>query len=217
MFAGTDRASEDGATAKADSRAKSGTPDYQRGIALLKAAKLVTDGIEGLCLVRNMSPSGLMADVYFPVERGTEVIVMLTEDVPMSGTVDWVRGSTIGIAFREEIEVADVLAGFGRTVSGQRIRMPRLQVEARAMLRLGAHILSVRVCDISQGGARVDVQPPANVGIDAVITMERFHPVQGVIRWCRGSEAGVSFNQPLGVRELMSWLRDRPMPNAVGC
>jgi len=36
--------------------------------------------------------------------------------------------------------------------------------------------------------------------------MHRFRPVQGVVRWCHGALAGVSFNQPLGLRELVNWL-----------
>jgi hypothetical protein len=181
---------------------------HRRGIAVLKAAKLIWGRVEDLCLIRNISPAGLMADVYFPVTIGTKVLVMVTEDLPLSGTIIWVRGSSMGVQFDEEIDVEALVAGFGKSASGHRARMPRLDVDAWARLRVGARVFSVRLCDVSQGGARVRVEGLSSSGDDAVLAMDRFRPVHGVVRWRHGSQAGISFNQPLGLRELMQWLQD---------
>src|SRR4051794_21772535 len=47
---------------------------HQRGVAVLKAARLICDR-ETLCLIRNISAAGLMADIYHPVPAGSKVVV----------------------------------------------------------------------------------------------------------------------------------------------
>lgn len=181
---------------------------HQRGVAVLKTAKLVSDG-EHLCLVRNISSGGLLADIHVPIEIGAEVVVLLNEEHPLVGIVAWARGQSIGVRFHEEVDVAAQIAALGSRAGDRRARMPRLEIDAWARVRVGARVFSVRVCNISQGGARVRIHGLNSAGAAAVISMQALRPVEGVVRWCHASHAGISFNQPLGLRELMLWLQSQ--------
>jgi len=178
---------------------------HQRGVAVLKAAKLIC-GRETLCLIRNISAAGLMADIYHPVPAGTKVVVLLTEDQPVSGKVAWSNGQAMGVRFDQEIDLAAVLAALAQAPDGRRARLPRLDVDAWARMRVGARVFSARLCNISQGGARLRIHGLNSPGAVAVLSMNRFRPVQGIVRWCHATLAGISFNQHLGLRELMHWL-----------
>ena len=177
---------------------------HSRSVAVIKAAKLVC-GREHLCLIRNISPAGLMADMHRPMPPGTPLVVLLTESLPQSGTVIWTRGETMGIRFDHEIDVTDVLAELIRAPQERRARLPRFDVDAWARLRVGARVFSIRLRNISQGGARMRIHG-LNSPEPAVLSMNGFRSVQGVIRWCHGTRAGISFNQPLGLRQLMQSL-----------
>ena len=49
---------------------------------------------------------------------------------------------------------------------------------------------------------------PLAAGQQVVLTMERFRPIQAVIRWCQDGFAGVEFTETLPFQELIAWLRD---------
>lgn len=190
---------------------------HSRSVAVLKAAKLVC-GREHLCLIRNISPAGLMADMHQPMPPGTPLVVLLTESLPQPGTVIWTRGETMGIRFDHEIDVTDVLAELIRAPQERRARLPRFDVDAWARLRVGARVFSIRLRNISQGGARIRIHG-LNSPEPAVLSMNGFRSIEGVIRWCHGTHAGISFNQPLGLRQLMQSLHamQPARTEAAGC
>ena len=111
----------------------------------------------------------------------------------------------MGIRFEHEIDVTDVLAELVRAPQERRARLPRFDVDSWARLRFGARVFSVRLCNISQGGARIRIHGLESPGA-AVLSVNGLRPVDGVVRWCEGTRAGISFNQPLGLRELMQSL-----------
>ena len=54
--------------------------------------------------VRNLSPTGMMAEGEFTVERGGRVTVELRNIGKIKGSIAWVHAERIGIAFDTEIE-----------------------------------------------------------------------------------------------------------------
>ena len=43
-----------------------------------------------------------------------------------------------------------------------------------------------------------------------LLMLDRFRPIQGVVRWCANGSAGIAFNQVIPFHELMAWLRPDP-------
>jgi PilZ domain len=147
-----------------------------------------------------------MADMYRPMAAGTHLVIMLTDHLPLSGTVIWTHGETMGVRFDKEIDVAGLLAELAPGPHERRVRLPRFDIDAWARLRVGARVFSVRLRNISQGGARMRIHGLNSSGGAAVLSLNGFRAVESVVRWCHGSQAGISFNQPLGLREQMRWL-----------
>ena len=177
-----------------------------RHLTILRVGSVLVDDRRELCLVRNISAGGLMAMVYSPFEPGQAVSVELKTNQQIPGTVTWRRDSTIGVAFDEKIDVAEVLHNPATLENGWRPRMPRVLVDRLATLRAGARTYWVSARDISQGGVRLEADQPLDIGGETVVTLENLRPIPGVVRWRRDNVVGISFNQVIPFHELSRWL-----------
>jgi hypothetical protein len=180
-----------------------------RHLTILRVGTIVDGDRRELCLVRNISAGGLMAMVYSEFEEGARIAIELRTNQQVPGTVSWVREQTIGIAFDEKVDVAEILSSAAMLDNGWRPRMPRVPVERMATLRAGARTYWVSTCDISQGGVKVEADQPLDIGGETVVTLENFRPVTGVVRWRRDNTVGISFNQVIPFHELSRWLTER--------
>jgi hypothetical protein len=182
-----------------------------RHLTILRVGAMVGKHGRELCLVRNISAGGLMAHVYSKHRMGERVSVELKTKQPIEGFVIWISDSNIGVQFDTPIDVAELLANHV-TDDGWRPRSPRVEVDRLATLRCGARLHAANTRDISQGGVKLEVDEPLEIAREVVLTMERFRPLQGVVRWCSDGFAGVEFRELLPFNELITWLqseRDR--------
>lgn len=178
-----------------------------RHLTILRVGALIGPGGRELCLIRNISAGGLMAHVYSHHAPGECVSVEFKTNQQAAGKVIWASESNIGIQFDSAIDVAEMLSAQAVLDNGWRPRLPRIEVDRLATLRCGARLLGVNTRDISQGGVKLETDEPLEVGRDVVLTLDKFRPVHGVVRWCAGGMAGISFNQLIPFAELMAWLR----------
>ena len=178
-----------------------------RHLTILRVGALIGPGGRELCLIRNISAGGLMAHVYSNHALGAAVAIELKSNQPVPGTVVWTEQSNIGIEFESPIDVEDMLSSQAALEHGWRPRLPRVEVDRLATLRCGARLYGVNTRDISQGGVKVETDQPFEVGREIVLTMERFRPVTGVVRWSSEGLAGIAFNHLIPFHELMEWLR----------
>jgi hypothetical protein len=178
-----------------------------RHLTILRVGALIGPNGRELCLIRNISAGGLMAHVYSNHALGAAVAIELKSNQPVPGTVVWADQSNLGIEFDQPIDVEEMLSSQAALESGWRPRLPRVEVDRLATLRCGARLYGVNTRDISQGGVKVETDQPLEVGREIVLTMEKFRPVAGVVRWCRDGLAGIAFNHLIPFHELMEWLR----------
>jgi hypothetical protein len=178
-----------------------------RHLTILRVGALIGPDGRELCLIRNISAGGLMAHVYSSHHTGETVAIELKTNHQIEGKVIWAEGSNIGIKFDAPIDVAGMLSSQAVLENGWRPRLPRIEVDRLATLRCGARLYGVNTRDISQGGVKVETDEPLEVGEEIVLTLDRFQPLQGVVRWCAGGRAGISFNQLIPFADLMAWLR----------
>ena len=181
-----------------------------RHLSILRVGVLIGPEGRELCLIRNISGGGLMAHVYSRRRPGDPVSIELKTNQQIAGEVIWAEGSNIGIRFHEPIDVAEMLSNQSGLDNGWRPRLPRIEIDRLATVRCGARICGVNTRDISQGGVKVETDDPLEVGAEVVLTLEKFRPLQGVVRWADEGLAGIAFNQVLPFRELMGWLRGEP-------
>lgn len=178
--------------------------DSERHLTLFRVGAMVIDGRRELCLIKNISAGGMMLRVYCTLEEGVPVEVELKTGQPLLGQVSWVRDHQVGIAFAAPVDVIAILAS---DEAGPRPRMPRIEVRTSAYVRDGALTFRLHCTDISQGGIKVDTPTTLTPDSDVVVTLAGLAPQAAVVRWATQSSAGISFNTPLSLAELVDWLR----------
>jgi len=178
-----------------------------RHLTILRVGALIGPNGRELCLIRNISAGGLMAHVYSHHRSGSAVSVELKSNQPVPGIVVWADQANVGIEFDAPIDVEEMLSSQAVLDNGWRPRLPRVEVDRLATLRCGARLYGVNTRDISQGGVKIETDQPFEVDREVVLTMERFRPLAGVVRWCNDGLAGIAFNHLIPFSELMEWLR----------
>jgi hypothetical protein len=96
---------------------------------ILPVAKLVTEALEALCRIKNISAGGLMAEVTAPVSVGTELYIEMNPDQRIPGRVVWARDGAIGVKFDQDVDLRELLAN-RRPREGFRPRPPRSKSRA---------------------------------------------------------------------------------------
>lgn len=190
------------------SAAPPGAPEDRRTgdrmMTLYRVGSLLIAGERELCLIRNISAGGMMVRTFCPIAEGTRLSVELKCGQSISGAVSWSRDIHVGISFDDPIDVIDILS---TSPEGPRPRLPRIEVSSFVTLREGAKTYRMRVCDISQGGLKVQCNTQLAPGSDVVVTLAGIEPQPGVVRWAHADQMGVTFNRLLSLPALVEWLR----------
>lgn len=178
-----------------------------RQFTILRVGTLLVDGNRELCLIRNISAGGLMAHVYSALPEGRKIAVELRTSQSIPGTITWAEDSNIGITFDAPIDVEEMLASQATLDNGWLPRPPRIEVDRMGTLRIGARTYVISTRDISQGGVKLETEAPLSEGDAVVLSLEKFRPLPGLVRWCQAGQAGIAFNAVIPFKELMGWLR----------
>jgi hypothetical protein len=203
-------ASDDIPKAPQDRRAHLERRRQARHVALLRVAVLHAGAARDLCVVKNISASGLLARAYRKLAAGEQVEIEFKSGERLSGSVVWERDWEVGIAFPKPIDVKSVLASRWVTEPGRRRNLPRIELDCQGRLSTGLRSFDASLRDISQGGARVQIEtPPTELGEVVSLGMPDLPPVRGVVRWVGGSEVGISFNECIAFEKLARWIQAR--------
>jgi hypothetical protein len=179
-----------------------------RLLAILPAAKLVSENANYICRIKNISAGGLTAEVVCPLEVGARVYIELSSDQRIPGQIVWTREGSLGIKFDQDVDLRELLANRSQR-RGLRPRPPRLQVTCGATVQIGKLYYKVEVHDISLGGMKVAINDWQCAGRDVIVTIESLRPVRGRVRWYRDGNAGIVFEKPLSFEELAEWMGKR--------
>jgi hypothetical protein len=177
-------------------------------VALFRPALIETGDFRSFCLVRNISPWGLIAAFHGLPVVGQPISVRFSEAMKIRGTIVWFEAERIGMAFSKAINVPAFLDELGSNrTSGKDYRPPRLsvQVPGNFIVLSKAHPLIVR--DISQRGIKASVEE-VSVGVEGTLEIQGLHPRRAVVRWVRQATASFYFIIPLSFTELGKWVLD---------
>lgn len=185
----------------------------QRHVTILLVGRLIQNGATELCRIRNISTWGLRADTVSPLPRGTRLVIEPKTGQTLVGTVVWCNDFTIGVRFDTELDVDNFLSNRAVLDDGLRARMPRVALICSARIRAAAHFHHVEVRDLSQGGVKVKIETNIDEGENVTVTLDGLRTLDGIVRWCRGGFAGISYNGVVPFSELVDWMRARSQPN----
>jgi len=183
-----------------------------RTLTLLLVGRISGERSDGLCRIRNISPGGLMAEVFAAFEVGETVHVELRNGQSLAGTVRWTRDGGLGIEFIERVEdIGQLLSeqrSTGAPTKGPKLRAPRLPTDCSADIQVdGRHHLAA-VANVSQCGACIATTMSLEPNQLLTLTIAGLPVVQAGVRWVKDGEVGLCFTTPLAFATLAVWLED---------
>ncbi len=177
-----------------------------RHATVMQIAKIrLGGGREELCLLRDVSPEGVKAEVYVAVEVGMPIEIELRTGHVIGGRIAWAEDKMIGVAFDEPMPMSAMLAHCSFDDRLGKLRPPRLAVNLSAMMKLGHQEKAVRIGNISQAGLQIDAPEPLQAGLACTISLPGLAPRAATIRWCREGQAGLMLLDPFDYAELARW------------
>jgi hypothetical protein len=187
-------------TAAADTPERRGEERQRTCFAI---GRLVHAGREHVCLVRNMSESGVGIELDSPPPVGTDVTIETRALPPCRARVMWTDGRRAGL--RLDGHHAQEAA------RDHRPRSPRFAFARELELIVEDRLCTVRSTDLSLGGIGLAAHVVAGVETPVVLLLGQ-HTLLGRLCWHAGGASGVRFTRPLTgteLNELLSWQHAR--------
>ena len=185
------------------------TPDADRRGAdryrtVWRIAKVKRDGDVGLWRVRNMSDRGMMLAADVPITVGEKLEIALSDAVVVRGKVVWSEGGRCGVAFDEEVDVADVQKKLAAEQRATGYRQPRVPVHTQAQIITDEGTSQIELADLSQSGAGFVHDGQLEVGKEVELLLASGIRRKAIVRWARGTRGGLWLTQPLDRADLES-------------
>jgi hypothetical protein len=150
-----------------------------------------------------LAESGAIVRIGQALQEGARLTIEVNSHHRFAVRVEWSCDTLAGLEFEDREHVRATLAGRDRA---HPYRAPRLELAAEVLLRFGETSLTARSKDVSEGGIKVELADPGQVGREASVIVPGMPPVAGRVLWCRDGRAGISFERPLPFRTLIDCL-----------
>lgn len=181
-----------------------------RALSILRVARVVWDELDQLCVVRNISPGGIMFECLHAPAEGQTLLVELRSDKRMTGEVRWVHEGKVGLQFDREINVEQMLREDRSPLLRVRPRPPRFARRGEMRLIAGGETIPAQIVDISILGARCRPELPVRSGEPVVAALDGVGATNAEVRWVHGDLTGVRFEKPLPWKPFQLWLDNVP-------
>jgi hypothetical protein len=178
-----------------------------RHTTVFQVARIITPGWQELCILRNVSPGGLKAEIYIPATEGERVTIELKTGHCLRGKIVWTRDQFIGVQFDEPVPMMSMLTHCSLDDRIERIRPPRIEVDLWGTLRIDHEEVPIRVSNISQAGLKFSTLRKLRADARCEVQLDELGWKRATVRWCRDSDAGVMLVQPLLYPEFAHWRR----------
>lgn len=179
-----------------------------RHMTVFQIAKIVTERSQELCILRDISDTGLRAELYCTAQPGDAVLFEMRTGHRISGRVAWQRDRSIGVQFDTPISVPEVLAHCSFDDRLGRMRPPRIDVEIPGIIVVERQLIDVVIRNISQAGMKVACAEMLLPGDQIIVRLAGIGQRAATVRWYRDGEAGLQLAQGLTYGEFAAWRRE---------
>lgn len=165
---------------------------------LIRAAKLVSEDAEFLCVVRDASETGVSVRLFHPLPAEGELSLELPNGERHQLERVWEEEGRAGFRFAHQTDVGRIVESpspFARRGVRVRLRVP-------CELLAGIRKVPAMIVDLSQQGARVCTTEKLSLLQRVIIRAEGMPEIAGKVRWRRGEDYGLTFEDTFQFAEL---------------
>jgi hypothetical protein len=184
-----------------------------RQLDLVEHAQITHQRRKQEVAVLNVSSRGAMIETDLQPRIGARLSIRFADCDPTQCFVRWVRDGRIGLEFDKETlviaprEVRDMIIGGRRagerpTIAVKKERPARQTLILNGQLHWGGGVMAARLRNVSAQGAMLDAAQDLPPGTKIVLELPGVVAAQGSVRWCRSSQIGIHFDEPLDLTSL---------------
>jgi PilZ domain len=163
----------------------------QRFTLLIRTAKLICESAEFLCIIRDVSETGVRLRLFHDLPAEGRMALELSNGEVYFIERVWERDSHAGFQFAAPIDVHTFIA----EVSPYPRRQPRLRLQFPAVLSAEGQASVATVRDLSPQGARIETTRFLAIGQRVKLEGDGFPAVLAKVCWRSGSDYGLVFEQ----------------------
>lgn len=165
---------------------------------LIRSAKLVAPQGQFLCVIRDVSATGISLRGFHPLPDGDSLeLEMQTGDRHPIERV-WNRGLEAGYRFTAPVEVGDLIAESGAYPK----RPLRLGLDLPLNIQWDGRKIRANLTNLSQQGARVECDEFLALGQPLRLMSLRLPEIQARVRWRNGGCYGLAFDTTFNLRDF---------------
>ncbi|TCM18659.1 PilZ domain-containing protein [Novosphingobium sp. PhB165] len=172
--------------------------DQPRFALLLRQAKLVGNGREYLCIVRDVSESGVKLKLFhdLPVADDYALEITTGERFPMEQV--WEEGGEAGFRFVGPVDLIRFIAEAGPFPK----RPVRLRVDHPAVIAFAGQDYPATIRDLSRQGAGIETDQMLAIGQKLRLSASELPGFDATVCWRRHPDYGLVFTQLMSLEQL---------------
>lgn len=165
---------------------------------LIRAAKITCPNGEFLCVVHNVSESGVRLRLFHPLPPLPDLVLELPNGDRHEIEKVWEEQGRAGFRFRERQDVSRLVACPGEFPK----RPVRVEANVRCNLVLGDRRHQALLCNLSQHGAMIRTAEHLALAERLSLGIPYMREIAARVRWRRGERHGLGFEDTLDYAEL---------------
>ncbi|MDE2405101.1 MAG: PilZ domain-containing protein [Sphingomonadales bacterium] len=170
---------------------------------LLRTAKLIADGREFVCVLRDASDTGVKVRLFHPLPAAQAHELELADGTRLPLDPVWERGGHAGFRFVTPIDVRTMIEDF----DGPYPRRPlRLQLHNHARVTAHGDIREARIINLSQQGACIQCDEHLMLQEKICIEGDLMPPIVAHVCWRDAPRYGLAFEQLFQLDELARFI-----------
>lgn len=178
------------------------SPEEQRAAPrvtlLIRPAKLATAEGEFVCVIRDVSSTGVSVRLFHPLPAGERAWLETETGQRLAMRRVWVRGSEAGFRFEQDIDVPGLVNECGSF----RKRKLRIRIELPVAIGFWGQSHAAKVSNLSQQGALIAADVKLALAQKLVIRSDYLPEIRAQVRWRRSGEYGLVFEDTFSLNDF---------------
>lgn len=179
---------------------------------LIRPAKLVTAEGQFVCVIRDVSATGVSVRLFHPLPTGDSALLETETGMQVAMRRVWVRDSEAGFRFDQEIDVA----GLVNEIGNFRKRKLRVEIELPVTVSFLGQNHPATVRNLSQQGALIETDVRLALAQMLRIKSAYLPEIRAKVRWRRDNRYGLVFEDTFSLGDFAKLAALLQSPSLLG-